>query len=367
MQHQTYSKANDYGKEEQTMRNTLEDKRRHHQFLPRTIEHLAMALVMATALGLAACGGGGGGGGGGAPPAGGPDVSLDDLAGTWFGTLEDSARTLHTLSLTFGSPTITAITIDGVNQGLTGTVTKEGAQVFSFVLSDGTKGGFLVDENAAHAVLLDDMLEFGVVEKGATSLPTYVSNDSDGSWSGLDVETDDFVTFGQFTTTLTCSSLTCTFTRNNGVTGNVSLTTDFNSAFGRWIGSFTNSVGNSGEVRAFMSADKTFAGVWACDDFGLVPADCDFLALNRPLRPGDTLPLGRTETITISGTYVLPAGANRITTRCTGDVTVEIPSPAQTNTCFGNGGQSITNPVTGSLDVTYTFGTGASAKVTVLP
>ncbi len=347
------------------MRNTLEDKRRCRQFLPRTIEHLAMALMVVMTLGLAACGGGGGGSGGGSAPPPGPDV--DDLAGTWFGTLEDAARTLHTLALTFGSLTITAVTIDGVDQGLTGTVMKEGGQTFSFVLSDGTKGGFLVDAKAAHAVFLDDMLEFGVVEKGATSLPTYVSNDSDGRWSGLDVETDDFVTFGQFTTTLTCSSLACTFTGNNGVTGNVSLTTDFDSGFGRWIGTFTNSVGSSGEVHAFMSADKTFAGVWACDNVGSIPADCDFLALNRPLRPGDTFRLGIPETITLSGTYVLPAGANRLTTRCTGDVTVEIPSPAQTNTCFGNGGQSITNPVTGSLDVTYTFGTGASARVTVLP
>ena len=211
------------------------------------------------------------------------------------------------------------------------------------------------------------MLEFGVVEKGATSLPTYVSDDSDGSWSGLDVETDDFMTFDGFTTTLTCSSLDCTFTGSNGGTGNVSLT--FESRVGRWIGTFTNSVGNAGEVRAFLSADKTFAGVWACDNVGVFPNHCDFLALNRPLRPGDTLPLGRTETITISGMYLLPAGADRITTRCTGGVTVEIPTaPPQTNTCFSpDGSQSITNFVTGVSDVTYTFGAGASARVTVLP
>ena len=141
--------------------------------------------------------------------------------------------------------------------------------------------------------------------------------------------------FGQFTTTLTCSSRVYTFTGSNGVTGNVSLTTAFDAAFDRWIGSFTNSVGNIGEVRAFMSADKTFAGVWACDNFGSVPADCDSLALNRPLRLGGTLPLGRTETITISSAYLLPAGADKIiTTRCTGHVTVEIPtSPPQINTC----------------------------------
>ncbi len=351
----------------QTMPTATGDNPRWHPSLPRTIDRFARVLVVAVALGLSACGGGGGGGS--APPPAGvnPDISLDDLAGTWFGTLEDSARTLHTVSLTFASPTITTVIIDGVDQGLTGTVTKEGAQVFGFVLSDGTKGSFVVDASAAHAVFLDDRLEFGVVEKGATSLPTYVSNDSDASWSGLDIETDDFISFGQFTTDLSCSSLACTFTRSDGVTGDASLTTDFDAAFGRWIGTFTNSNGNSGEARVFMSADKTFAGVWACDILGLAPADCDFLALNRPLRPGDTLPLGRTETISLSGTYLLPAGATWITTRCTGDITVDIPtSPPQTNTCFSHdGSQSIGNLIGGASEVMYTFGAGALASVTV--
>ena len=83
MQHQTYSKANDYGKGEKTMWNTLEDKRRHHQFLPRAIEHLARVLVMAMTLGLAACGGGGGGGGGFDPFQGRP-ATVEDLDGRTF-------------------------------------------------------------------------------------------------------------------------------------------------------------------------------------------------------------------------------------------------------------------------------------------
>lgn len=358
-------KANSYGQRGRTMPKASGGKQRCLQSMPGTIARLVMVLVVAVALGLSGCGGGGGGSSAPPPPPP-PDVSLDDLAGTWFGTLEDSVRVLHTLAVTFGSPSITAVIIDGVDQGLTGTVTKEGGQVFAFVLSDGTKGGFLVDANAAHAVFVDDIFEFGVVEKGATSFPTYLINDVDASWSGLDIETDDFVTFGQFTTALTCASLACTFTGSNGVTGNVSLTTAFDSAFGRWIGTFTNSVGNAGEARAFLSADKTFAGAWVCDNVGVFPADCDFLALNRPLRPGDTFALGIPETITISGTYGLPAGATSITTRCMGDVTVEIPTPSpQTNTCFGDGSQSITNLVTGASEVTYTFGAGASARVTV--
>ncbi len=93
----------------QTMPTATGDNPRWHSSLPRTIDRFARVLVVAVALGLSACGGGGGGGSA-PPPAGGPDVSLDDLAGTWFGTLEDAARTLHTLALTFGAPTAPACT-----------------------------------------------------------------------------------------------------------------------------------------------------------------------------------------------------------------------------------------------------------------
>ena len=49
--------------------------------------------------------------------------------------------------------------------------------------------------------------------------------------------------------------------------------------------------------------------------------------------PGDTLPLGTTVSASASGTYNLPAGAQIITTRCIGQVTLAIPGAAQNNTC----------------------------------
>ena len=85
------------------------------------------------------------------------------------------------------------------------------------------------------------------------------------------------------------------------------------------------------------------------------------------LLPGDTFELGTTETVTLIGNYLLPAGATTITTRCTGEVTIEIPMvPPQTNTCNSpDGSANMTNPVTGASEVTYTFGEGAFASVTV--
>ena len=84
-----------------------------------------------------------------------------------------------------------------------------------------------------------------------------------------------------------------------------------------------------------------------------------------PLRPGDTFVLGITATLTISGTYGLPAGATSITYRGTGHITVEIPTGQQINTCFCDGSTNFLNDVTGVSEVTYTFGAGASATVTV--
>ncbi len=86
------------------------------------------------------------------------------------------------------------------------------------------------------------------------------------------------------------------------------------------------------------------------------------------LLPGDTFTLGISETLTVSGTYLLPGGATTLTTRCTGDVSVTfetVPGMPQTNTCDSpDESTSITNIVTGASSVTYDFGAGASAQVT---
>ncbi len=88
------------------------------------------------------------------------------------------------------------------------------------------------------------------------------------------------------------------------------------------------------------------------------------------LNPGETLTLGTTVMLTMNGAYLLPAGATSITTRClTGEVSVTIetvPGSLQTNMCSSSTGSSrMTNDVTGASEVTYDFGAGASAEVTV--
>lgn len=85
--------------------------------------------------------------------------------------------------------------------------------------------------------------------------------------------------------------------------------------------------------------------------------------------PGATLPLGPTVRVGTTGTYLLPAGAARLTTRCTGRVTVTFTPPGgpeQNNTCDSqDGSSSQTNDVTGVTSVVYTLDPGAYADVTV--
>ena len=91
-------------------------------------------------------------------------------------------------------------------------------------------------------------------------------------------------------------------------------------------------------------------------------------APSRTLTPGETLPLGETVRVSMSGDYPLPSGANRLTTRCTGSVTVSFttPSGSEMNTCeSADGSANQTNTVTGATQVTFALGTGAFADVTV--
>ena len=92
-------------------------------------------------------------------------------------------------------------------------------------------------------------------------------------------------------------------------------------------------------------------------------------APSRTIQPGATIPLGETVRISTSGAYLLTAGANRLTTRCTGFVSVTFSTgvgPPQTNTCeSADGSSSQTNVVTGASQVTFGLGAGAFADVTV--
>ena len=91
----------------------------------------------------------------------------------------------------------------------------------------------------------------------------------------------------------------------------------------------------------------------------------------RIVSPGATLPLEETVRLDAMGTYLVPAAASQLTTRCWGRVTVAytLPSGAtQNNTCETDppdGSANQTNIVTGVGSVMYDVGPDAFAHVTV--
>ena len=216
---------------------------------------------------------------------GGTGVSLADLAGTWYGVQEDDVGGWHTISLTVNSTgTITQILVDGANTNVTATLTKLDDQIFGYVESDGTKGGFFVDASAQYAGFVDEDFYVVVVQKGASSLPTYADTDIVQTWSGYGLALDSNL---DIATTWTSNA---TVLGDFSFTGSNSLGVDFNGSFtgfdptyGVYGGDFSNTQGEFGWIRVFLSPDKLFAASYAVDTSGAgsFPEDVSFEFWNK--------------------------------------------------------------------------------------
>jgi hypothetical protein len=225
---------------------------------------------------LASCGGGGGG-----DPA--------PRGEQWSGTREDAALDVLAVAVWIDGAEITEVRESGVRSGVTGTVGPLAGLVRQYTITDGVdaiNGVFLVDLAGTHMAFADEGLNFGVIQKGAASLPVYAYADLAGAWSGRSVDTDFGTNISEVTSSATCSipaaTLTCTIAISGGITLAAEFSGAFDAGFGRWEGVFTGPGSTTGNINAFLSADKTFAGAWAClDPDQFWPEDCTFLAWSR--------------------------------------------------------------------------------------
>lgn len=208
------------------------------------------------------------------------NVSIDQLTGRWYGTEEDvSDNSLGTIALTVSSSRITYVTVDGEEQGLTGTVSKveDQLQQFTFVLSDGTRGGFYVDNTASHAIFLDDELSFGVIEKHAASIPPLEDvNAIDGKWSGSEVSLDsNFDVSKVVSAQVDCTVPDCTI--SNGENTSMVSIQKWSANNHYYSGTFADSDGTSGDLHILTTADNSFAGSLSCSSTDFVfPTSCRF-------------------------------------------------------------------------------------------
>jgi hypothetical protein len=233
-----------------------------------------------------------------AAPVRGGDLSIAQLGGEWFGTLEavptgGGDRVMQRLRVTMSGSNITIDDLEGVPSNLSGTLTKQGTQTFLFSVNnpDGTrpsKGLLFVDSSANYLLFVNEFFDVGVVRKGAPVLPPFANDALNGTWAGVTLHMDLNTTTHEFNnisiddSNATCSGLTCPGKRSGTVNRTATYSADSVTAtFGRWIGNYTDTPTASGQTRAFLSPDQVFSVVWACATGGAFPSGCDFSAWRR--------------------------------------------------------------------------------------
>jgi len=225
-------------------------------------------LVLMTAVGLTIqCGGGGGGGG----------MSVAKLEGTWFGVVRDNVENAHTMEMTIdASGIISDIYLDAkLMIGLSGTVANDSGNIFGFVMSDGLEGGFMADDSATHMGYLDEDFLVGVLQKGASNVPSYAGTDFQGTWSGYSIWLDADLEIVE------SGSTNMTIDATYDAVGTVLIGT-FDGYIAGWSPPWGIAWGwDDTETYYFevlMSTDKQFVATWSCEDVveTWYVEDCEF-------------------------------------------------------------------------------------------
>jgi hypothetical protein len=226
--------------------------------------------ILAIVLPLAgiACNGGGGGEG---------RLSVEDLSGTWFGVMVDLTFEAHTYQFTMDSSgNMSDFYMDEVPfPTFTGTTVQESGRIFNFLMSDGTEGGFITDENGTHLAFLTENFLRGVMEKGATELPVFSTLDYQGTWNGYSIWLDtDLAIANEGPTTLNIdSAYDVTGTGLGGAyAGSIKafLDDDYGVAWGTDESSITY-------FELALSVDRTFMATIVCFvSLDIEITDCEF-------------------------------------------------------------------------------------------
>jgi hypothetical protein len=156
---------------------------------------IAMTFVMVL---LIACGGGSSGGI--------QDLSMADLEGSWFGP-NPTGDSINFVFDEFGQ--MADLLTNGSSMGISGTVDQVDNNYFHLEIPSFASGGLFVDGLAKYSLLYLDTGPTLLLEKGATSFPTYADDDVVGSWSGFAYAYSD--TLGEMVSN---SPVTATITDN---------------------------------------------------------------------------------------------------------------------------------------------------------
>jgi len=205
----------------------------------------------------------------------GPDLGFD---GRWFGAMEDDAGTLFTLEWEVCGDRITREYVNGFASSVSGDLWQTGAGTWEGQLSDGTWFRLLADPARRHLVMVNDLFEFAVLERGAEGLPGWFFSDLDGQWSGREAYGDWRPAYVQDTWAL-CGAGRCDTVAADGYAATLFFDV-LEEDFGMYRGDFVDSFGDTGLAGALMSPDLLFLGTYICPDGFGGPWDCTFSALS---------------------------------------------------------------------------------------
>ncbi|NGX16072.1 hypothetical protein [Wenzhouxiangella sp. XN24] len=205
----------------------------------------------------------------------GPDLGFD---GHWFGAMEDDTGALFTLEWQVCGDRITREAVNGFASSVSGQIWPTGTGTWEGRLSDGTWLRLLSDPARRHLLVVNDLFEFAVLERGATGLPGWFLSDLDGQWRGLEAYDDWRPAFVQGSAAL-CGGGRCDTVADDGFAATLYFDV-LDAAFGMYRGDFVDSAGNAGLAGALMSPDLLFLGTYTCPDGFNGPWDCTFGALS---------------------------------------------------------------------------------------
>ena len=214
--------------------------------------------------------------------------SVANLQGTWFGVIEDDTGALQEFSQQVdGAGNVVEEKVGDVVTGITGFINEDWDENLFWVLlnnpggSSPLQGGIMIVDNGyRHATYADSGLLFGVIEKGAVSLPAYASSDIVGDYTGgayefaFDPE-DNFWTWGGDPVSMTVNA-NLIF---SGAAPGESFSGGFDptlrsSTSGGYIGTVDSSRPMKLDIKALVSPDRTFVAAYA-KEAGTIPVSYD--------------------------------------------------------------------------------------------
>jgi len=210
---------------------------------------------------LSACGGGGG------EDSNTPTI---DFTGTWAGHYDTMASDSSLEAYVSG--TDIAVLSASSYLALTGTISPMYGNLYRTTFyTDGyvvDNGGFLADNAGNHAGFLMSNGDFGVLEKGGSTTATWSQSDSEGAWSGfsvsLDASGENITNYSTATITIDASGNFTATGPNGDFIGHLAI---YDPSAGTYTGTWdlpNASGGPMGNLKVWISADKTFAASYAC-------------------------------------------------------------------------------------------------------